>query len=72
MTGLDTAETGAAEDVMYGEAGLLHGLAHQLGLEAAHHSERTVPSEAIRPPSPAGNAGRHVEVFPLVPGGGRG
>ena len=70
VTGLDTPETGAAEDVMYGDTGLLHGLANQFCLEAADHGERTVPGEPIRSPSPARYAGRHVKVLPLIPGSG--
>ena len=47
---------GAAEDVVYGHPGLAHGLAHQPGLEAAHHSQRTVPGKPLRPGPPLRHA----------------
>ena len=48
MTSLDTAEAGAAEHVVDHDPGLLHGLAHQLGLHRPYHGQRTVSREAVR------------------------
>ena len=66
MTGLYTAEAGAAEHVMDHYPGLLHGLAHQLGLHRPDHGERTVPTEAVGSIPPGGDTRRHVQVLTLV------
>ena len=63
---LDTAEAGAAEDVVYGGARVPHGLAHHPRLKAAHHSKRTIPGETLGSVTPRRHRARHVEVLALV------
>ena len=55
MTGLYTSEAGAAEHVVDHDPGLLHGLAHQLGLHRPDHGQRTASREAVRSVSSSGN-----------------
>ncbi len=39
---------GTAEDMLYGDPGLLHGLAHQPRLQAAHHRQGAVAGKPLR------------------------
>ena len=63
---LDTSEAGRTEDVVNADPGLSHRLSHYLGLQAAHHSQRAVAQESLRPVPPGGHGGGHVEILPGV------